>query len=42
MDKSTSDSETRKEDSSEYMRDLKVIRLCLIEKFFNTELELTT
>ena len=40
MDKSTSNSETRKEDSSEYMRDLKVIRLCLIEKFFNTELEL--
>lgn len=40
MDKSTSNSETRKEDSSEYMRGLKVIRLCLIEKFFNTKLEL--
>jgi hypothetical protein len=40
MDKSTSDSETRKEDSSQYMRDLKINRLCLLEKFFNTELEL--
>jgi hypothetical protein len=40
MDKSTSNSETRKEDSSQYMRDLKITRLCLLEKFFNTELEL--
>jgi hypothetical protein len=40
MDKSTSNSETRKENPSEYMRDLKVTRLCLLEKFFNTDLEL--
>jgi len=40
MDTSTSNSETRKEDSSQYMRDLKIARLCLLEKFFNTELEL--
>lgn len=40
MDKSTSNSKTRKEDSSQYMRDLKVTRLSLIDKFFNTELEL--
>lgn len=40
MDKSTSNSETRKEDSSQYMRDLKVTRLCLLDKFFNTDLEL--
>ena len=40
MDKSTSNSKTRKEDPSEYMRGLKVDRLCLVEKFFNTKLEL--
>jgi hypothetical protein len=40
MDKSTSNSKARKEDPSEYMRGLKVDRLCLVEKFFNTKLEL--
>ena len=40
MDKSTSNSETRKEDSPQYMRNLKITRLCLLEKFFNTDLEL--
>lgn len=40
MDKSTSNSEARKENSSQYMRDLKVTRLFLLEKFFNTDLEL--
>jgi hypothetical protein len=40
MDKSTSNSEARKENPSQYMRDLKVTRLFLLEKFFNTDLEL--
>lgn len=40
MDKSASNSKTRKEDPSQYMRDLKITRLTLIEKFFNDSLEL--
>ena len=40
MDKSASNSKTRKEDSSRYMRDLKITRLTLMDKFFNNDLEL--
>jgi hypothetical protein len=40
MDTSTSNSEARKENPSKYMRQLKISRLTLMEKFFNTDLEL--
>jgi len=40
MDQSTNNSEARKKNSSRYMKDLKVERLTLMEKFVHTDLKL--